>query len=309
MLSFGQVLTYELEFDIDSNGEVEKLMFYDEYNAEHEENQFSILVIATKNDTLEVKSIDPWVVKSNLYQIADHNLDGRLGIIMENENIYLWLTGYQFACCPNQTTILEWTGDSLRKVFNEEIEVDRIEIINKRKYLLGNSSFTEIYGNREDVSMHFSSFYPQEYFQLSNEMQVDSILTKEKNLTYDSIEDSLNIYSASVVHIGSSSFLISNDLVESLMQREYGIISLRKLSTSDLTKYSKRELRIIRNEIFAYKGYRFKSEDLNNYFQSKNWYQPSEKTSIEIFNSLSEIEKHNIRLIKELEKTVGNKPS
>ena len=41
---------------------------------------------------------------------------------------------------------------------------------------------------------------------------------------------------------------------------------------SILYNYSPSELRIIRNTIYARKGYIFKSDDLRNYFERKSWY-------------------------------------
>lgn len=58
------------------------------------------------------------------------------------------------------------------------------------------------------------------------------------------------------------------------------------------------ELRIIRNEFFARKGYVFSSEDLNEYFKNKKWYQPKENVQID----LTEVEKNTIDLIQEIEK-------
>ncbi len=60
------------------------------------------------------------------------------------------------------------------------------------------------------------------------------------------------------------------------------------------------ELRIIRNEIFARYGYKFKSEDLIEYFSKQKWYIPL-YDNVDTF--LNEIEKENITLILVAEKT------
>jgi len=50
--------------------------------------------------------------------------------------------------------------------------------------------------------------------------------------------------------------------------------STRYLTENDIAGKSNWELRIMRNEIFARHGRRFKSADLRNYFMSQPWYSP-----------------------------------
>lgn len=69
------------------------------------------------------------------------------------------------------------------------------------------------------------------------------------------------------------------------------------LEKSDLYNLTAAELRIARNEIFARYGYIFQSKELQDYFASLNWYQPN----VNYDGYLSEVEKHNIELIKSLE--------
>ena len=60
---------------------------------------------------------------------------------------------------------------------------------------------------------------------------------------------------------------------------------------------SKSFYRYARNEIFARKGYIFKDSELALFFKHQSWYQPVEKTSVE----LTEIEDKNVSLFKSLE--------
>lgn len=66
---------------------------------------------------------------------------------------------------------------------------------------------------------------------------------------------------------------------------------------SELKSKTLVELRLIRNEIYARKGYIFKSEELQNHFENKEWYVPKENEKI----TLSENEKNNVDLIKQIE--------
>ena len=77
---------------------------------------------------------------------------------------------------------------------------------------------------------------------------------------------------------------------------DYPFTSLRKVTDDDLVYKSSRELRIMRNEIFARHGYIFDSKDMRKHFMSKNWYRPTSKNVI-----LSDIEKYNVEFIKRYE--------
>lgn len=74
--------------------------------------------------------------------------------------------------------------------------------------------------------------------------------------------------------------------------------STRYLTKDDLSKYNKKELALIRNEIYARHGYEFESEYYRKYFEKKDWYKPSNKSSESDFN---EYEKANVSLIRSLE--------
>lgn len=75
--------------------------------------------------------------------------------------------------------------------------------------------------------------------------------------------------------------------------------SFVKMTENELSIYSKNELKIMRNEIFARNGYIFKKGGkMDNYFSNKDWY-----SSINKINNpdLSDIEKYNVDLILKLE--------
>ena len=80
---------------------------------------------------------------------------------------------------------------------------------------------------------------------------------------------------------------------------DFKVASCRLLNSNDLKELDKNKLRLMRNEIFARYGYKFKSNDLNEYFSQKHWYKP-EYDNVEEY--LSDIEKKNCELIKEFEK-------
>ena len=71
---------------------------------------------------------------------------------------------------------------------------------------------------------------------------------------------------------------------------------MHRLKTKELINVYKREMR---NVIFAYHGYIFKSKDLNEMFSKEKWYKPNVQFDDKIFN---EYEKKNIETIKNMEK-------
>ena len=73
----------------------------------------------------------------------------------------------------------------------------------------------------------------------------------------------------------------------------------RVMLPEELASYSKEELRLMRNEIFARHGYIFKSKDLQDYFAKQQWYQPFEADLSRIH--LSQAEAVNVELIKTYE--------
>ena len=80
---------------------------------------------------------------------------------------------------------------------------------------------------------------------------------------------------------------------------EYPQASKRLLKEEDVENYGKPELELMRNEIFARHGFCFKKKALREQFENKDWYVPN---TTDIKNSLTEIEKKNILLIKRYEK-------
>lgn len=76
----------------------------------------------------------------------------------------------------------------------------------------------------------------------------------------------------------------------------------RELTRDDIAHLSKEELRLARNEIFARHGMIFGVEDLDQYFSSKLWYEPT--VSSDDFYSqveMSMIEETNLNLILKVE--------
>ena len=78
----------------------------------------------------------------------------------------------------------------------------------------------------------------------------------------------------------------------------YPQASTRYLSDVDLKNLSNKELKIMRNEIFARYGRKFNSESMYNYFNAQSWYTPIYE---DVNDMLTVIEKHNVKMIKQYE--------
>ena len=73
------------------------------------------------------------------------------------------------------------------------------------------------------------------------------------------------------------------------------IITGMLLNTTYLSRFSKDELRLMRNEILARHGWKFQSKDLQEYFGKQSWYKPvADNKTIK----LNIIEQTNVQMIK-----------
>lgn len=72
----------------------------------------------------------------------------------------------------------------------------------------------------------------------------------------------------------------------------------RYLTESDLYGMSKSDLELLRNTIYAWHGYRFKRDDLANYFKQFSWYDPVTSDAEAVWNSFNSVEQSNVEFIK-----------
>ncbi|MEO1258998.1 MAG: YARHG domain-containing protein [Bacteroidota bacterium] len=302
--SIGQQLVHSAVVDIDRDGAGEKILFYLADSSASDRNGFDQFCIISGTDTVWAENVhqDIWVKKQALYQQADQAIINRIGIFYENKKVYLWLTGPEKKCCQNITSVYEWNKKSLTPLFDHAFEIHGIETINGDRHAAGIKYMSDVYGD-DEADYYFVSFYPFEYYDLTDDFKPNENLIHEKNIIYKKVEKAVDIYDAVVVHLKDTKevFVISRALEASLSARQYGMLSLKRFDREYFQKYDKTELRIMRNELFAYHGYDFNSPDLKLHFSAKEWYQPTTIPSEEIYFELSDIEKFNIDLMYEVE--------
>jgi DNA-binding beta-propeller fold protein YncE len=100
---------------------------------------------------------------------------------------------------------------------------------------------------------------------------------------------------------GRDAFYVNNGLKEDELDAYYTELRdeiTQPLAAWKLLALDTARLRLLRNEIFARKGYRFKSADLNSYFSSFDWYKQTRNRN-EI--RLSKSERENVNLMQRLE--------
>lgn len=77
--------------------------------------------------------------------------------------------------------------------------------------------------------------------------------------------------------------------------------STRLITEEDINGLNNDELCLARNEIYARKGRKFKADDIRQYFESKDWYNPTIEADDFTNDMLSDIEKKNVEFIKSYE--------
>lgn len=89
--------------------------------------------------------------------------------------------------------------------------------------------------------------------------------------------------------------LIKKDQITEILTGQYPYTSMKLVLPAALFWFSKAQLRVMRNEIYARHGYTFASADLKAHFAKMSWYKPlGDNSKVH----LSELEQLNVDLIK-----------
>jgi uncharacterized protein YfaS (alpha-2-macroglobulin family) len=88
-----------------------------------------------------------------------------------------------------------------------------------------------------------------------------------------------------------------------LVLADFYRVKIKQLDAQYLRRYSKRELRILRNSLIARYGLRFKEQELTRIYSEMPWYHPTEITASEIIDQkMSDLERANIQTILKVER-------
>jgi len=84
--------------------------------------------------------------------------------------------------------------------------------------------------------------------------------------------------------------------IEAMYAGKYTFASTQELSPERLKNMPAYELKVMRNEIFARYGYKFRlGGEMDSYFKEQDWYKPQHSN---VNDFLSELEKQNYHLLK-----------
>lgn len=120
------------------------------------------------------------------------------------------------------------------------------------------------------------------------------------SMTFDPNDKTLaGVWTANDKRIGERKFsLKARNFVYNPKAGKFPQSSTRLLKETDVENLRQKELRIMRNEIYARHGYSFKMADMRDYFEPLDWYMP---IAMDITGELTKIEKANAALIKRYE--------
>ena len=215
----------------------------------------------------------------------------------------LVIDGYTYASSPQLLTVIDLDENEPKIVFKDGFDLSELRDLNGDGNLefIGRKYYAESITELDSIyySTTYSPYFVMQY--LDNQLIVNEELMEQYNL--ENYVGYFGKYDRHDRYMIASPLYKYGDLYEPYFMNMQGRLwpetSKRLLNVEELSGYSKEELRLMRNEIFAFHGYTFDSADLREYFETKEWYQPIGK---EVIENLNKIEKSNIELILELER-------
>jgi len=128
------------------------------------------------------------------------------------------------------------------------------------------------------------------YCKSNPKINIKGLITRNDSIWY------------SYVNINESGYFFDfSEQKYSNKERLFPEASEKLLTKTELLNLTLDDSGIMRNEIFASKGYIFKTKRFNSYFSEQEWYYPKLDN---VESKLSDIEEENIQLIKDVEQTL-----
>ena len=164
------------------------------------------------------------------------------------------------------------------------------------------------------------SFLIQDYADAFSVMDSTEFLTEEGRLSYE--VQPQEYLAGAETEAGNPSYTVTFHLTPDLTDRHISVegngafagdyypwegsftfpdVFTRNLCKADLCLWPTEDLMLLRNEIYAAHGRKFKSDVLNQYYSGKMWYRGIMEPDAFSESLLSDVEKNNIAFIKEME--------
>lgn len=301
--SLKQVVVQEHRLDLDKDGKLDKILLKEPpYGDPGQFNSYEIILSSGDRVFDQPYGLD---FAQTIEFGFKNQVESNLIYIPEFKNkTYIFFFGFQYGCCLKQLICYEVRDHKILKVHSGELEVSAIGDFNNDGVLNieGKTDKGEIWGSSA-MNASFSRATFEKVLNIGDSLYLNPELTYKRHPTdYQKFGNYLDIQTPILVKMNDTEeeFLEPNQIVTTRYNRIYQIASLTKIRNSSLQEQSKKELRLMRNEIFAAHGYIFKSADLREYFEKTKWYKPRYSN---VDDRLTEIEKYNIKQILKVEKS------
>jgi len=187
--------------------------------------------------------------------------------------------------------------------FGESEWESELLIIQTAEFIVGQLKFSNIILDKDNQFIRFSSAYQN----LDNcKIKKHSLESNRFKGEFKYFKENQNLIPGLILFQSPNNLIDKNEFgfkknveLENYFHGDYPFASIIILDRESLLSYDLKELKIMRNEIFARYGYEFREGgEMYNYFHSKDWYCPDKR---DVNKLLTEIEKRNIETINELE--------
>lgn len=205
------------------------------------------------------------------------------------------------------------SNDNIQEVLSElNGSFEKLVIKNKVNY--------ELAGRYTDEKGKQYIFYPNKLkaeglsdqqvykFEYEYDFPIEVLTFNNESFYYESSGNGLIIYKAQKDEYGDwkkTDKMMTLTKIEWInhtnnqdLKGKYPFVSTEIMINDILGNFDNKELRIMRNEIFARYGYKFKTTAMKSYFDSQDWYSGLYGN---VNEKLTDLEKLNIQLIKMIE--------
>lgn len=143
----------------------------------------------------------------------------------------------------------------------------------------------------------------------SDNYQQNNVVEEQNEEVTDGTEEAAEETNEESNEIGKVVENTEPEEAEEVAEPDYIIAdsSTRYISTSELTGFTAEQCSRARNEIYARHGRKFQDANLQNYFNSKSWYNGTIEPGAFSESMLNEVEKANAATILSYEKSKGYK--
>lgn len=242
-------------------------------------------------------------------EAADVNLDGCPEIILHGPGASAaeWIWIFDIVDGKAQCVFADW-GSIIGHYENSDLEDSGVLVLQGNgndveydmKYVIYDEdwnskilagSYLE-YGGEENFYYNSESVSSDQYRVYTEQLQGKCT---EIPVVYKSTD--LNIEWESVADILENTFSGNESENEYIIQDS----NTRYLSMEEIQAMSLKDLCYARNEIYARRGRKFQSVELQRYFNTKSWYRGEYEPEQFPYDSLNEIETYNVNLLYECE--------